>query len=104
MVDAASPCGGPLLRRGPGPVDLGLRAEHIHILPSSEPASLVARGEVRRLEPHGAETLATVVLGRHDLSLRLPGRTPIGVGAAVAVALEPAGIVWFDPGSGMALH
>jgi ABC-type sugar transport system ATPase subunit len=104
MIDAASPCAGPLLRRGPGPVDLGLRAEHIQVVPSSLPAALVARGEVRRLEPHGAETLATVALGQRHLSLRLPGRTPIGVGAAVQVALAPAGIVWFDPESGLALQ
>jgi ABC-type sugar transport system ATPase subunit len=104
LLDAGLPCAGPLLRRGPGPVDLGLRAEHIRVLPSSEPGLLVAGGQVRRLELHGAETLATVVLGRYDLALRLPGRAPIGVGAPVQVGLDPAGIVWFDPESGMALH
>jgi ABC-type sugar transport system ATPase subunit len=69
-----------------------------------EPANLVVRGEVCRLEPHGAETVATLALGRHELSLQLPGRTAIGVGAPVQVALDPAGIVWFDPESGLALH
>jgi ABC-type sugar transport system ATPase subunit len=102
-IDAGATRAGPLLRRGPGPVDLGVRAEHIHAVASPDPASLVARGEVRRLEPHGAETVATLALGRHDLSLRLPGRTAIGVGAPVQVALDPAGIVWFDPESGLAL-
>jgi ABC-type sugar transport system ATPase subunit len=104
MLDAGSPCAAPLLRRGPGPVDLGLRAEHIHVVASPEPATLVAGGQVRRLEPHGAETLATVALGRHELSLRLPGRTAVGVGAPVQVALDPVGVVWFDPKSGMALQ
>src|SRR5262249_20011288 len=40
----------PLLRRGPGPVDLGIRAEHIRVLAGDQEEGLVAAGLVRRLE------------------------------------------------------
>ena len=65
--------------------------------------ALVARTVVRRLEPHGADTLATLALGPHALAVRLAPRTPVGVGDPLAVALDPAGIVWFDPDTGRAL-
>jgi ABC-type sugar transport system ATPase subunit len=95
----------PLLRRGTGPVALGIRAEHVRwrTRPDDGDAGLVAWGLVRRLEPHGARTLAVVALGPHTLSLWLPARPPVGVGAPVQVALDVAGIVWFDPESGQAL-
>ncbi len=95
----------PLVQRGVQRIDLGIRAEHLRVLDraDSNEAALVARTVVRRLEPHGAETMATLALGAHVLSVRLPGRTPVGVGAPLAAALGPAGIVWFDPDSGRAL-
>ena len=71
--------------------------------PAAADAALVARTVVRRLEPHGADTVATLALGPHDLSIRLPAHTPIGVGEPLAVVLDPAGIVWFDPETGQAL-
>jgi ABC-type sugar transport system ATPase subunit len=97
----------PLRRRGPGRIDLGIRPEHIRPADPSaaDPSAgaIAVRGPVRRLEPLGHETLTTLAVGTHDLSLRLPARTPIAVGEAIAVALDPSRIVWFDPEDGRAL-
>jgi ABC-type sugar transport system ATPase subunit len=89
-----------LRRRGPGRVDLGVRPEHIRIAP----APLEVRALVRRLEPLGHETLATLAVGPHALTLRLPPHPTIVVGEPVVVGLDPARIVWFDPETGMALR
>jgi multiple sugar transport system ATP-binding protein len=90
----------PLRRRGAGRVDLGLRSEHIR----TTPAPLDVRAVVRRLEPLGHEVLATLALGPHALTLRLPPHTPIVVGEPIVVGLDPARIVWFDPETGLALR
>jgi ABC-type sugar transport system ATPase subunit len=87
-----------LRRRGAGPVDLGIRTEHIRMAH----APLTARAVVRRVEALGHEILASVALGPHALTLRLPARTSIGVGEPVVVGLDPARIVWFDPDTGLA--
>jgi ABC-type sugar transport system ATPase subunit len=86
-------------------VDLGLRAEHVRVLDHAAvpEGALVARSVVRRLELHGADTVATVAVGLHTLSVRLAAHAAIRVGEPLAVALDPAGIVWFDPDSGLAL-
>ena len=96
---------GPLAQRRVRRIDLGIRAEHIRVLDrvAESERALVARTVVRRLEPHGADTVATLALGAHALSVRLAARPSIGVGEPLAVALDPAGIVWFDPESGLAL-
>jgi ABC-type sugar transport system ATPase subunit len=93
----------PLVRRGSGPVDLGIRAEHVRELVRSDDERLVARGLIRRLEPQGAQTLAIVAVDGQSLALWLPARTPFTAGAPIQVALDAAGIVWFDPASGRAL-
>jgi ABC-type sugar transport system ATPase subunit len=93
----------PLVRRGSGPVDLGIRAEHVRELERSDDGWFVARGLIRRLEPQGAKTLAIVAVDGQTLALWLAARTPFGVGAPIQVALDVAGIVWFDPASGRAI-
>jgi ABC-type sugar transport system ATPase subunit len=104
MVDESSSWAAPLLRRGPGPIDLGLRAEHVHRSSVWQQAGLAARGSVRRIELHGTETRATLGLGPHALTLSLPARTPVAVGTPIDLALDPEGIVWFDRQSGVALR
>jgi ABC-type sugar transport system ATPase subunit len=68
------------------------------------PAPLDVRATVRRLEPLGHETLATVSLGPHALTLRLPPHAPIGIGEPIVVGFDPARIAWFDPETGLALR
>jgi ABC-type sugar transport system ATPase subunit len=97
------PWAAPLRRRGAGRIDLGLRAEHIRIRERSADAPLVARTIVHRLEPLGSETVATLTLGLHALSVRLSPHTAIDMGSDVEIALDPRGIVWFDPDTGRAL-
>jgi ABC-type sugar transport system ATPase subunit len=95
----------PLVQRSAQRVDLGIRAEHVVMLDRADANEAVpaARTVVCRLEPRGSETIATLALGAHVLAMRLGGRTPIGAGESLKVALDPAGIVWFDPDSGQAL-
>jgi ABC-type sugar transport system ATPase subunit len=88
----------------PGRVDLGIRAEHIRVLDGPTEGPFVTQARVRRVEPLGHETLVTLALGPHPLTLRLSPRAATAAGASVTVALDPARIVWFDPESGRALY
>ena len=97
----------PLRRKGPGRVDLGLRPEHLSLNASNAASDelhvLPAPVEVRRLEPRGHETLATLTLGPHAMGMRLPPRTSIRVGDQLSVGLDASRAVWFDSESGVAL-
>jgi ABC-type sugar transport system ATPase subunit len=95
-----------LRHRGDGRIDLGIRAEHLRVraADSFDPPPLVARGLVDRLEPLGHEVLATLALGPCTLQVRLPARDRVTPGEPLVVALDPAGILWFDPDSGLALR
>jgi ABC-type sugar transport system ATPase subunit len=104
-VPEDAPWAGWLRRRGSGRIDLGIRAEKIRVcaVDLSSPPALVARTVVGRLEPLGHELLATLALGPHTLQVRLPARDRVTPGEPLDVALDPAGIVWFDAESGLAL-
>jgi ABC-type sugar transport system ATPase subunit len=92
---------GALLRHRAGRrVDLGLRPEHI----GPAPSPMQVKAEVRRLEPLGHETVATLGVGPHALTLRLPPHTAIVAGDSIVVGLDPKPIVWFDPETGLALR
>jgi ABC-type sugar transport system ATPase subunit len=98
----------PARRRGPGRIDLGLRPEHLALLavPGESPAEphvLPAAVEVRRLEPRGYETLATLALGPHTLGLRLAARTSVQENDRVMVGLDLTRAAWFDADTGAAL-
>jgi ABC-type sugar transport system ATPase subunit len=80
--------------RAPGRFDLGLRPEHLSL--SSDPSRRSAPAEVRRLEPLGHETIATLTLGPHPLKLRLPPCPGVLVGDRVSVAVDSRQPAWFD--------
>jgi ABC-type sugar transport system ATPase subunit len=103
-LDEGAPWAAPLRQRGPGPVDLGIRAEHMRVRSEAEETGLIVRGEVHRLEPFGAEPLASISVGAQLLTLRLPGRAHIAVGSQVEVVLGAAGIVWFEPRTGKTIE
>jgi ABC-type sugar transport system ATPase subunit len=94
-----------IMPRGVRRMDLGLRAEHVRVLDraAASEGTLVAQTVVRRLELHGADVVATLAVGLHTLSARLAAHAAIRVGEPLAVAFDPAGFVWFDPDSGLAL-
>jgi ABC-type sugar transport system ATPase subunit len=93
----------PLFCRGSGAVELGIRAEHVRVRDRADGGQLAARGLIRRLEPHGARTLAIAAVDGQSLALWLPARPAFGAGAPIELALDTIAIVWFDPESGRAL-
>nr|WP_254053844.1 ABC transporter ATP-binding protein [Singulisphaera sp. GP187] len=96
----------PLLARKPARVDLGVRPEQITLTDGESTASepLKASAEVLRLEPLGHETLATLNLGPHPLSLRIFPGTPIRVGDRVPIRIDPNRTAWFDADTGQTLR
>ncbi|HWE36032.1 MAG TPA: ABC transporter ATP-binding protein [Isosphaeraceae bacterium] len=90
--------GHPSLR--PGPAVLGLRPEAIAVAPPGSP-DLVAT--VRRLEPTGHETIATLDLGPHSLRLRLPRGADVAPDEVLPLRLDLAAAAWFDGESGKRL-
>ena len=104
-IPRASRAGRTLARRS-GPVDLGLRTEAVAIVASLdeaqalEPHRVATTATLERLESTGQETIATLSCSQELLSARLPARTPLQVGATVAVALDLDQAHWFDPATG----
>ncbi|AGA27575.1 ABC transporter ATP-binding protein [Singulisphaera acidiphila] len=95
-----------LRNRKPTRVDLGVRPEQIALAngESAEPGRLNASAEVRRLEPLGHETIATLDLGPHPLSLRISPGTAIRVGDQVPIRIDPNHAAWFDAETGLVLQ
>ena len=86
-------------RRGPGPIDLGLRPEQVRVGAGPEDSPALT-GVVRRVEPIGHETLATLAVGPATLTLRLPPRDPTRPGDVRALRLDLERACLFDPGTG----
>jgi ABC-type sugar transport system ATPase subunit len=96
---------GPLLGYEPGPVLLGLHAEHIRTGSSAEePAigsELALSARILLLEPLGHQTLATLEVAPGLLiRVRLPGENGAKVNDRLPIRLDLARAVWFDARSG----
>lgn len=89
-----------------GRVDLGVRPEQVAAAASPEGSStwLTATAEVVRAEPLGHETIATVMLGAHGLTLRMAAGATPRVGERVVVRIDPSCAVWFDAATGAAIE
>jgi len=89
----------------PTRADLGLRAEQIALANglAEVDAPWNAQAEVRRLEPLGPETIATINAGPHPLHLRVPPATPLRVGDRVTIGIDPGRAAWFDTATGRAI-
>ena len=87
-------------------VTLGLRAEHIHVTGSqtAAPGSFTVPSKLMLLEPLGNESLATCLLGGHDVTIRLPSTSTVRPGQDVWLSLDLANAVWFDSESGLAIE
>jgi multiple sugar transport system ATP-binding protein len=140
-VPLAAPWAAPLVSRGPGAVELGLRPEHLLIPdrpdPSGLPSPLAGEGQgggttarppfdrplhpghppqlgaedgirqflrleprIRRVEPLGHETRASLALGPHLLEIRLPPHVSARSGDPLPIALDLCRACWFDPRTG----
>ena len=101
-VPEDSPWAGPLRRRGPGPVGIGVRAEHLRPVSSGDvgvaPGFLDLWCLVDRLEFAGHEAIATLAAGTAaPIRMRLDPAHGVRVGQALAAQLDLARASWFDP-------
>ena len=81
-----------------GPVDLGVRPEHLR----ADPAGPIVT-TVDLVEPLGPDTLVTVSLGRQRLIARLPGDAEINPGDRLPLSVDPAQLRLFGREDGRAL-
>jgi multiple sugar transport system ATP-binding protein len=79
-----------------GAVTLGQRPEHIHLS-----ADAPWRGEVRLVEPTGADTYVVVKTAAGLITVRVPPSTPIQVGEHTGLSVSNKHNNWFDAQSGM---
>jgi len=85
----------PVLRGGGRGRTLGIRPEHIELVPSDGVAAQVTSAEY-----HGADTILTARVGQESLLLRAPGQLRLGAGASVRLGWDPASVHLFDAASG----
>ena len=79
---------------------LGVRPEHLSLVPNGQPGSVP--GRVVMVAELGADAYIHLrVEGQqHPLLVRVPGRAPERVDSIVAVAIDAANVFAFDPASG----
>ena len=82
----------------PGPVEVGLRPEHLAVDGDGP-----IRGVIGRLEPVGHEVRAWADSGGHRLGLRLPREAGFEVGDPIALRAGWSRASWFDPETGVRL-
>jgi ABC-type sugar transport system ATPase subunit len=86
---------------GASRVQLGLRAEHVRLVPHGTPGALPVAPVL--VEDHGADSIAVLRLGRHEVLARVPpGSVHVGQ-QGLAAALDVAGLHLFDADDGRAL-
>ncbi len=82
-----------------GAVILGVRPEAIHPYPGTPGFE----GVVEFVEPLGYESVVTVGTGGISITIRVEANATPSVGQALACAIEPAALHWFDAVSGVRL-
>jgi ABC-type sugar transport system ATPase subunit len=88
-------------RAGATRVQLGLRAEHVRLVPTGTPGTLPA--EPILVEDHGADAIAVLRIGRHEGLARVaPGSVHVGQ-AGLAAEIDTAAAHLFDSTEGRAL-
>jgi multiple sugar transport system ATP-binding protein len=87
----------PLAGAGSREVMLGVRAEHVRLIPGEGDA------RVRVTQPLGPVTTVTVDWDGGSLTSREPGISALAPGTSVGVRVDPAGVCFFDAASGEAL-
>jgi multiple sugar transport system ATP-binding protein len=83
---------------GPPDVFCGIRPEAL--LWSPTPSGLCLHGTALTVEPLGADTMITFLLGRTEVAARVPPRSIRRAGEPVSLMLDPANVHVFDRASG----
>jgi ABC-type sugar transport system ATPase subunit len=76
-----------------GPIQVGVRAEHLTLGAEGEG---VGDAAVRMVEPLGSDTLVHLDAGGASLVAKLPGIPSLAVGARVGIVVDPANVHLFD--------
>ncbi len=79
-------------------LSLGVRPENLHLADHAAPENLAVR--VAAIEYLGADSLIEAEVGGARLLARTPGRVGFGVGSQISLAVDKAGLHWFDTSSG----
>jgi multiple sugar transport system ATP-binding protein len=100
-----SPTGWSATRVPPGPVVLGLRPEHIHLLGPGQEAPGMSRGSAvtEIFEPMGAEAFLHATTGRTAFVVRAPAGAECAPGQRVELAFDLAAAQFFDPSTGQSI-
>ena len=83
-----------------GPVELGIRPEHVALAPGHKDAVEVP---VEMVEPMGSDILVWTRLGEARLTVRLAADTPVAAGDRLPLLLPPNRLNLFDAGTGLRL-
>jgi multiple sugar transport system ATP-binding protein len=84
---------------------IGIRPEHMHLVPLGQDATTELHGEVMLVEELGADALLHVRLpdGQSPVVARTEGRRPPAQGQAVRLHVQTDDIFAFDPSTGARL-
>jgi len=94
----------PVQHNGAGDVFCGVRPEDlVWVPPGSTPPVACLRGIALTVEPLGADTLVSLLVGDTEISCRLPPRSVRREGEALTLALDPTRLHVFDRASGRRL-
>ncbi len=77
---------------------MGVRPEHVHVMPHDEDVRLA--GRVRLVEPAGHETLVYVDIADQSLIARADSTFRADPGQSLTVGLDPKELHWFHPETG----
>jgi multiple sugar transport system ATP-binding protein len=79
---------------------VGLRPEDLRWSHDAPPSCTVSlTGDVEVVEPLGAETFVVASVAGHSLTARFPSRSGVTPSSRVSLALDPAHVHVFDPGT-----
>jgi ABC-type sugar transport system ATPase subunit len=92
----------PLERQDAAHVEVGIRSEHVVLIPRSDRSSDSSElgAPVRRIESTGGENVITLAIGERDFRLRVAADVQRSVGEVVDLWLDPTRASWFDAESG----
>jgi multiple sugar transport system ATP-binding protein len=82
------------------PMRMGIRAEHVRLLPPGEPEPSSLTGEISLIEPLGADTFIEVAVGGTGITCRIEPDRSMRLGDTVRIGLPAAALHLFDAQTG----